>query len=108
MWSAGDWQNSYSQSHRALPIIFLAVETKIFNVGNYRHKLFGANLPTEFSNHSNEEFSAKMNEVRSSAYSDLIGFMWQDGVRVGAHDATSSTQRGEHTLESVSIPASAR
>ncbi len=55
--------------------------------------MFVANLPAGFFDPSNEEFSAKINEARSSAYSDLINFMQQDGVRVGVLDATSSMRK---------------
>lgn len=81
---------------------FLAVETKIFNVGDYRRKLFGANLPAEFFDHTNEDFMAKRLQACDSALSDLINFMQQDGVRVGVLDSTnSSRKRRTHITEAL-------
>lgn len=71
---------------------FLAIETKIFNVGDYRRKLFGADLPAEFFDHTKEEFMAKRVQACDSALSDLINFMQQDGVRAGVLDSTNSTR----------------
>lgn len=72
---------------------FLAMETKIFNVGDYRARLFGANLPPEFFDHSNEEFVAKREQACDAAVEDLTAFMKQDGVRVGVLDSTNSTRK---------------
>ena len=81
---------------------FLAVETKIFNVGDYRRKLFGANLPAEFFDHTNEDFMAKRLQACDSALSDLINFMQQEGVRVGVLDSTnSSRKRRTHIAEAL-------
>ena len=72
---------------------FLAMETKIFNVGDYRRQLFGAKLPAEFFDHSNKEFMAKREMACDSALSDLTKFMKEDGVRVGILDSTNSTKK---------------
>ncbi|KAL7538494.1 hypothetical protein ACHAXR_008598 [Thalassiosira sp. AJA248-18] len=72
---------------------FLAMDTKIFNVGDYRRKLFGAKLPAEFFDHSNKEYMAKREQACDEALSDLTDFMKQDGVRVGVLDSTNSTQK---------------
>lgn len=71
---------------------FLAMETKIFNVGDYRRDLFGANLPAEFFDHSNEDFMAKRLQACDAAMSDLTEFMKLDGVRVGVLDSTNSSR----------------
>lgn len=81
---------------------FLAVETKICNVGDYRRELFGANLPAEFFDHTNAEFMAKRLQACDSALTDLISFMQQDGVRVGLLDSTNSTQkRRRHIIDAL-------
>lgn len=72
---------------------FLAMETKIFNVGDYRRDLFGANLPAEFFDHSNDECMAKREQACDAALSDLTQFMKQDGVRVGVLDSTNSARK---------------
>ena len=81
---------------------FLAMETKIFNVGDYRRDLFGAKLPAEFFDHSNKEYMAKREQACNAALEDLVEFMKLDGVRVGVLDSTNSTQkRRSHILETV-------
>ena len=72
---------------------FLAMETKIFNVGDYRRELYGAKLPAEFFDHSNEEFMQKRQQACDSALADLTKFMKEDGVRVGILDSTNSTRK---------------
>lgn len=72
---------------------FLAMETKIFNVGDYRRELFGARLPAEFFDHSNKEYMAKREQACNAALSDLTKFMKMDGVRVGVLDSTNSTRK---------------
>lgn len=81
---------------------FLAMETKIFNVGDYRRELHGAQLPAEFFDHSNEKYMAKRQQACDAALSDLSEFMKQDGVRVGILDSTNSTrQRRDHIREAL-------
>ncbi|KAL9191025.1 hypothetical protein ACHAXT_000731 [Thalassiosira profunda] len=79
---------------------FLAMETKIFNVGEYRRELFGAKLPAEFFDHANEECVAKREQACDAALKDLLLFMKQDGVRVGVLDSTNSRRtRRDHIRE---------
>lgn len=79
---------------------FLDIDTKIFNVGDYRRKFFGDKCPAEFFDHSNEEFVTKREQACNSALSDLIEFMKLDGVRVGVLDSTNSTRkRRDHIRE---------
>ncbi|KAL7528385.1 hypothetical protein ACHAWF_002542 [Thalassiosira exigua] len=72
---------------------FLDMETKIFNVGDYRSKLFGARLPAEFFDHSNKECLAKREQACDEALKELMEFMKQDGVRVGVLDSTNSMRK---------------
>ena len=69
---------------------FLDIPAKIFNVGDYRRKLHGAQVPANFFDHSNEEFMAKRLQACDMALEDLTEFMKQDGVRVGVLDSTNS------------------
>jgi len=81
---------------------FLDMETKIFNVSEYRRKLFGEKLPAEFFDHSNESFVAKREQACNAALSDLTAFMKQNGVRVGILDSTNCTRkRRAHIREAV-------
>ena len=70
---------------------FLAVDSKLLNVGDYRRRLVGSNVPAEFFDHSNEEFVAKREKACDAALGDLAEFMKQDGVRVGILDSTNCT-----------------
>ncbi len=71
---------------------FLAMDSKLFNVGDYRRRLVGSNMPAEFFDHSNKEFVAKREEACAAALEDLTEFMKQDGVRVGILDSTNCTR----------------
>mmetsp|Transcript_30349 Transcript_30349/g.45279 ORF Transcript_30349/g.45279 Transcript_30349/m.45279 type:complete len:518 (-) Transcript_30349:7-1560(-) len=71
---------------------FLDIQTKIFNVGDYRRELFGASLPAEFFDHSNKENMAKREQACDAALGDLVDYMKQDGVRVGILDSTNSSR----------------
>lgn len=77
---------------------FLAMETKIFNVGDYRRELFGSKLPAEFFDHSNEEFMAKREQACDMALANLAKFMKEEGVRVGILDSTNSTRKRRHHI----------
>lgn len=82
---------------------FLDIPTKIFNVGDYRRKLFGAQLPATFFDHSNEEFMSKRLEACDGALEDLIAFMKEDGVRVGVLDSTNANHaRRAHIRKALS------
>mmetsp|Transcript_25163 Transcript_25163/g.53209 ORF Transcript_25163/g.53209 Transcript_25163/m.53209 type:complete len:515 (-) Transcript_25163:323-1867(-) len=83
---------------------FLAMETKIFNVGEYRRKLYGANLPAEFFDHSNKEYMTKRLEACDAALSDLSEFMKQDGVRVGVLDSTNSSRDRRSHIRNMLTP----
>ena len=83
---------------------FLDLETKIFNVGDYRRRLFGNNLPAEFFDHSNEEYMAKREEACNMALKELIEFMSKDGVRVGLLDSTNAQKkRRDHIRETLGV-----
>ena len=79
---------------------FLAMETKIFNVGDYRRELCGDNLPASFFDHSNKENMAKREQACDMALADLTKWMKQDGVRVAVLDSTNSRrERRDHIRE---------
>ncbi|EED94866.1 6-phosphofructo 2-kinase, partial [Thalassiosira pseudonana CCMP1335] len=72
---------------------FLDIDTRIFNVGDYRRRLHGARLPADFFDHSNNEYMAKREQACDAALSDLKEFMKKDGVRVGVLDSTNSAHK---------------
>lgn len=83
---------------------FLDLDTKIFNVGDYRRRLFGSNLPAEFFDHTNKEYMAKREEACDMALKELIEFMSKDGVRVGLLDSTNAQkQRRDHIRETLGV-----
>ena len=68
---------------------FLAVESKLLNVGDYRRSLFGVKSPTDFFTHA----SSNQRELAcDAALGELTDFMKQDGVRVGILDSTNCTR----------------
>lgn len=71
---------------------FLDIQTKLFNVGDYRRELIGTKMPAEFFDHSNKENMAKREQACDAALCDLVEYMKQDGVRVGILDSTNSTR----------------
>mmetsp|Transcript_21409 Transcript_21409/g.44532 ORF Transcript_21409/g.44532 Transcript_21409/m.44532 type:complete len:530 (+) Transcript_21409:125-1714(+) len=72
---------------------FLDIDTRIFNVGDYRRKFFGAKCPAEFFDYSNEQYMKKREQACDAALADLMEFMKIDGVRVGVLDSTNSTRK---------------
>jgi 6-phosphofructo-2-kinase len=76
---------------------FHDIPSQIFNAGDYRRQLCGAQLPAEFYNPDNEEGAAARRMACDAALADLLEYMRQDGVRVAAFDATNSTrERRKH------------
>mmetsp|Transcript_40456 Transcript_40456/g.47340 ORF Transcript_40456/g.47340 Transcript_40456/m.47340 type:complete len:511 (+) Transcript_40456:71-1603(+) len=71
---------------------FLDIPAQIFNVGDYRREICGAQMPANFYDHKNEEAMAQRQLACNAALDDLIEYMTVDGVRVGVYDATNSTQ----------------
>jgi len=70
---------------------FHDIPSKIFNVGDYRREICGAQLPASFYDPQNEEALAARNKVCNAAMDDLVAFMKQDGVRLAVYDATNSS-----------------
>ena len=79
---------------------FLAVESKLLNVGDYRRSLFGAKSPENFFTHD----SIQRERACDDAIADLTEFMKQDGVRVGILDSTNCTrERRDRIREAVAF-----
>jgi hypothetical protein len=78
---------------------FHDIPAQIFNVGDYRRQLCGAQMPSSFYDPTNDEGSAARRMACDAALADLIEYMKQDGVRVAAFDATNSTrERRAHIM----------
>jgi predicted kinase len=78
---------------------FHDIPSQIFNVGDYRRQLVGAQMPAEFYHPHNPEGTAARSMACDAALADLLDYMRQDGVRVAAFDATNTTrERRTHIL----------
>lgn len=79
---------------------FHDIPAQIFNVGDYRRELCGAQQPAEFYDPSNSEARASRFNACNAALEDLIKYMSHDSVRVAAFDATNTTrERRQHIRE---------
>jgi predicted kinase len=78
---------------------FHDIPSQIFNVGDYRRQLCGAQLPADFYDPANETAMKARRMACDAAVSDMIEYLEQDGVRVAALDATNLTkERRRHIL----------
>jgi 6-phosphofructo-2-kinase/fructose-2,6-biphosphatase 2 len=76
---------------------FHDIPSQIFNVGDYRRQLCGAQMPANWYDPRNAEGLAARGMACDAALADLLEYMRQDGVRVAAFDATNSTRsRRQH------------
>jgi 6-phosphofructo-2-kinase len=79
---------------------FHDIPSQIFNVGDYRRQLCGAQMPAEWYDPSNTTGQAAREMACDAALADLLEYMQQDGVRVAAFDATNSTrERRKHVWQ---------
>ncbi|KAG7343739.1 bifunctional 6-phosphofructo-2-kinase [Nitzschia inconspicua] len=82
---------------------FHDIPSQIFNVGDYRRELCGAQLPAQFYSPDNPEGVAARKIACDAALADLVDYISQDGVRVAALDATNSTfERRQHIIQTLS------
>jgi predicted kinase len=78
---------------------FHDIPSQIFNVGDYRRQLCGANMPAEFYDPNNIDGAEQRHMACDAALADLVEYVKKDGVRVAAFDATNSTKdRRQHIL----------
>lgn len=78
---------------------FHAVNVKIFNVGEYRRKKFGASQNAEWFDMQNSEALRMREDVNNEALADMIQFFRQAAANCSVHsnsvgilDATNSTR----------------
>ncbi|KAI9306583.1 6-phosphofructo-2-kinase-domain-containing protein [Cunninghamella echinulata] len=74
---------------------WLGITTKVFNVGNYRRMLHGANLPHTFFDPHNTQGEQQRQEAAKAALEDMIGWLQneEEGGIVAIYDATNSTYK---------------
>lgn len=81
---------------------FHDIPSQIFNVGDYRRQLCGAQQPASFYNPENADGMAQRKIACDAALADLMEYMSLDGVRVAALDATNSTrERRKHITTTI-------
>jgi len=79
---------------------FHDIPSQIFNVGDYRRQLCGAQQPASFYDPDNDDGVAQRQVACDAALADLIEYMSLDGVRVAALDATNSTRERRKHIKS--------
>lgn len=79
---------------------FHDIPCDIFNVGEYRRELCGAQMPASFYNPDNKEGQAARQVACDAALRDLVSYMSKPGVRVGILDATNSTAERRRYVKS--------
>jgi len=80
---------------------FHDIPSQIFNVGDYRRQLCGAQLPASFYNPSYSIGVAQRKVACDAALSDLMKYINLNGVRVAALDATNSTKERRNHIVSI-------
>uniref|UniRef100_A0A7S3DVU0 6-phosphofructo-2-kinase domain-containing protein n=1 Tax=Entomoneis paludosa TaxID=265537 RepID=A0A7S3DVU0_9STRA len=81
---------------------FHDIPSQIFNVGDYRRQLCGAQQPANFYDPTNAEGLAARTMACDAALADLQDYLRQPGARVAAFDATNSTRaRRQHICQTL-------
>ncbi|RKP33269.1 6-phosphofructo-2-kinase-domain-containing protein [Dimargaris cristalligena] len=70
---------------------WVGIQTKVFNVGNYRRQLTGAQTDHSFFDPHNEEASQLRLQCAIEALNDMLRWFKKDHGVVGIYDATNST-----------------
>ncbi|KAG2183093.1 hypothetical protein INT44_006074 [Umbelopsis vinacea] len=73
-------------------LTWLGINTKVFNVGNYRRKLAGAHVPHTFFDPANPEGEKSRKEAAAEALADMMRWFEEDEGIVAIYDATNSTK----------------
>ncbi|KAG1094144.1 hypothetical protein G6F42_018809 [Rhizopus arrhizus] len=79
-------------------LTWLGINTKVFNVGNYRRKLYGAKQEHSFFDPENPIGIQQRKESAKAALEDMIRWFNQDQGIVALYDATNSTQQRRQWL----------
>ncbi|KAI9478589.1 MAG: 6-phosphofructo-2-kinase-domain-containing protein [Benjaminiella poitrasii] len=74
-------------------LTWLGITTKVFNVGNYRRKLYGAKQEHSFFDPTNPIGIEQRKEAAKLALEDMIHWFNEDQGIVALYDATNSTQQ---------------
>lgn len=77
---------------------WLGINTKVFNVGNYRRQLYGAKQEHSFFDPNNPIGIQQRKESANEALNDMIRWFDQDNGVVGIYDATNGTKKRRQWL----------
>ena len=69
---------------------FYSIQTKAFNVGEYRRNILGSNIPVDFFDPLNEEYFEKRWTIAQKALQDMIDYITSKG-EIGILDTTITT-----------------
>jgi predicted kinase len=78
---------------------WLGVDTRVFNVGQYRRRRLGAQQPHDFFDPRNEEGEKKRLHMAIAALDDMIEWLISGGY-VGIFDATNTTKSRRKLIRS--------
>ena len=79
-------------------LTWLGINTKVFNVGNYRRKLYGAQQEHSFFDSGNPVGIQQRKEAAKAALEDMIRWFEEDQGIVAIYDATNSTKQRRQWL----------
>jgi 6-phosphofructo-2-kinase / fructose-2,6-biphosphatase 2 len=92
---------SYIATKIATYLNWLDTPCRVFNVGSYRRKLCGAQLPSNFFNPANLFAETERIKAAEAAMQDLIDWMKEEGQRVAIYDATNSTKSRRNWIKTI-------
>ncbi len=83
---------------------WLGYKARVFNIGDYRRALLGANHRHDFFDPENLEGNRARSEMAEAALGDLLAWM-DTGGEVAIYDATNSTQKRRATVRARCVAA---
>lgn len=76
---------------------WLGMDTRVFNVGNYRRQQLGSHQPAEFFDPDNAEGQEARQRMATRALDDMLEW-FASGGEVGIYDATNTTRDRRRTV----------
>lgn len=71
---------------------WLGITTRVFNVGDYRRKICGAEQPHDFFDVHNREAEVQRQRAAGAALEDLLAWLQETDGQVAIYDATNTTK----------------
>lgn len=98
---------TYTSRKLARYLAWHGYTTRVFNVGNYRRAMVGAQVPASFFDPDNEDSRGAREAVAQSALDDMLQW-FREGGQVGVYDATNTTRARRVQLAQACEEASIR